>query len=483
MNNNSKSKQKRINPTVKLLIAICIPIIAFLGSILSDYFQLDGVSAACLAIWAVSSLLAVFAFFWYQGDIKAYKLEQEREEKEAEEVKKKQEYIQFIADGGFIFPVEEFYSQCIKANCSDIDSSVYNQKKAKLLADQILKNNDIPPEYYHIYNTDILLNKYIELGKESERKKQLEKEEEKKRLEEKRIADAKKPHQAKPSKKEQEAIELQDAVIGLYGQEKRAFDLRNAIKTVEEKMKALEPKLPKRISASDYRQALELSSAIRMSAAKEKTQDWSIAAGIANGIAGPAAGMAVAADIMHNNAAIEARNRQNQASANNLANDIQRAAIRSILDPPEVTPEQKESQSKYDKLCTKKRDLEKRLDALKLKIVLDDIDQSDIMKSVEVVSKSVQENKSKVLKVSVVFQNSFEVKNMPKDVHFILDGSFKCDVYAGEMYVGSFNLPLPMNGIECGKTGTANGFCNMYSLNQEEYTVQIQPNSIWIMEK
>ena len=83
--------------------------------------------------------------------------------------------------------------------------------------------------------------------------------------------------------------------------------------------------------------------------------------------------------------------------------------------------------------------MQHQLDDLDIKILLENIEQSHILQSLEIVKESVNKKKSNVLEVSIEFQNNLKVKNMPDNVKFVVDGTFKCEVYAGEIFVGWFN--------------------------------------------
>lgn len=71
------------------------------------------------------------------------------------------------------------------------------------------------------------------------------------------------------------------------------------------------------ILSAERADALERAKTLRagaqaiMSASQQKEHDWAIHGGIASGIAGPAAGLAAAADIQAKNAQIRAQNEAN----------------------------------------------------------------------------------------------------------------------------------------------------------------------------
>ena len=365
--------------------------------------------------------------------------------------KEQRERQKLIADGKFEFPVQEFYDACNSSNCTDIESS-FCLEKARLIADGLLEQNDVPPEYNYLYNSNEKIAEYMASGK----KQKIEKEEEE-RKEQERIA--KIPHAAKLNREEKETILVQNKVAELFGRDKRELMLQNAISVIEKKIKEIN---------DAQNEALKIGAILSQSATREKTTDWAIAGGIASGIAGPAAGLAVAANTMQKNAEIEARNQQNQAAANKLASSVMSSLYASA--------------GNTSSLSAQKNELVKELKKLPQKVVMRDTEQSKIIQSMKVVDYNIEETNSNALMISVQLKNDLIIKDVPADVCLTIDGSLKGEIYAGEMFVDAVTIPLPLFGVGCGQQEIAQALCAKYSKNGEPYTLKIQPNKLWVME-
>ena len=365
--------------------------------------------------------------------------------------KEQRERQKLIADGKFEFPVLEFYDACNSSNCTDIESS-FCLEKARLIADGLLEQNDVPPEYNYLYNSNEKIAEYMASGK----KQKIEKEEEE-RKEQERIA--KIPHAAKLNREEKETILVQNKVAELFGRDKRELMLQNAISVIEKKIKEIN---------DAQNEALKIGAILSQSATREKTTDWAIAGGIASGIAGPAAGLAVAANTMQKNAEIEARNQQNQAAANKLASSVMSSLYASA--------------GNTSSLSAQKNELVKELKKLPQKVVMRDTEQSKIIQSMKVVDYNIEETNSNALMISVQLKNDLIIKDVPADVCLTIDGSLKGEIYAGEMFVDAVTIPLPLFGVGCGQQEIAQALCAKYSKNGEPYTLKIQPNKLWVME-
>ena len=365
--------------------------------------------------------------------------------------KEQREQLKIIADGEYEFPVLEFYQTCNVFNCVNLDSE-FCIEKARRVAEGILKKNNIPPEYFNLYNSNSKLAEYMASGKKLE----LEKEEQE-RQELERIA--KTPHEANLNNEEKEAFFMQNIVEKLFGRDKREFMLNNAISAIEKKIKSIN---------EAQKEALKIGTIISQSAMQEKTNDWAIAGGIASGIAGPAAGLAVAANTMHKNAEIEERNRQNQAVASKLAVNVTSSLYAAAGDTTS--------------LSTHKNELKTELEKLSEKVVMSGIEQSKIIQSLKIVNYSIKGTNSNALLVSVLLKNDLSIKDIPAGVSLTTDGSLKGEIYAGEMLVDTVVIPLPLFGVVCSQEEYANSICSKYSKNGEPYTLKLQANKLWVME-
>ena len=331
-------------------------------------------------------------------------------------------------------------------------SSPFYKEKAKLIADDILNRNNIPSECHHLYDSDEQLKAYLDAGNQEQKEKEAQKKKEADRI-------ASIPHNADLSIEEQEAIALQDKVAKLTGRDKREYLFVSSNKKILERITKI-----KEGQEAD----LKLGVMISQSAVKEKTTDWAIAGGIASGIAGPAAGIAVAADTMRKNAEIEERNRHNQAAANQLASSIMSSAFSSTTDT--------------SVLYRQSGHLESKLKELPSKVVLNSIEPDEIQKSLHIDNYHVKTCKSNALELTLEISNTLSVQDAPQGVRFTTDGSLKGTVYAGDLLVDTVNIPLPVFGVACGTKEIVKAYCGKFSKNGKEYTVQFQPNHLWVME-
>ncbi len=429
-----------------VLFGVCFGITMFVALILFIGFEWGLVKS--FLVGALPAILIGLIGLKIIGIIEAKRMEEAKCEEQ-----RKEEYLQRrAAEGKYTFPFQEFYSACVSAKCTDLQSPFCLQK-AKLIADQILEKNGIKPEYHHIYDSTEKLAEYLEEGEKVELDRK-----ERARQEAERIASM--PHNADLRNEEKEAIALQNKVADLYGQEKRKFLLQNTISKVEKRIKEIE---------EGRKAAMELGVMISQSAAQEKTSDWAIAGGIASGIAGPAAGLAVAADTMRRNSEIETRNQANRAAANQLASSVMSSAFNSYSDT--------------NALSAKRDALKEELNQTSTKVILDQIEQSEIIQSVNIADYDIKTTKSNALEISVSIQNTLEIKDVPPNVHLTVDGTFKGEVYAGELLVDTITIPLPLYGVVCGGKKSVTVYCGMYSKNKQPYSLKTQPNKLWVMEE
>lgn len=225
-----------------------------------------------------------------------------KDEKEAE--RKKKSTLQQYKDDTWEFPVADFYDYCTKNGIQHLNNSFFVEK-AKLLALTILKEEEIPvPEEYHRRYLDAKrLKEYFQKGKEQvEEEIAIEKHNEE-------IWNST-PHKATPNTAQAYQLELAQKVASQLGTDKRHLMLRYSIAKLDDEI---------RLKKEGQEAIRQVGFLISSSAAQQKKSDWAILGGIAEGIAGPAAGVAVAMDAIQKNAEIEKWNQQNRAAVNRVA--------------------------------------------------------------------------------------------------------------------------------------------------------------------
>ena len=373
-----------------------------------------------------------------------------KDEKEAE--RKKKSTLQQYKDDTWDFPVADFYDYCIKNGIQHLNNSFFVEK-AKLLALTILKEEEIPvpEEYHHRYLDTKRLKEYFQKGKE-----QVEKE----------IAIEKHndeiwnstPHKATPNTAEAYQLELAQKVASQLGIGKRQLMLRYSIAKLDDEIRM------KKEGQEAIRQVGFLMSS---SAAQQKKSDWAILGGIAEGIAGPAAGVAVAMDAIQKNAEIEKWNQQNRAAVNRVAIDIANSAnnLNSTISEMEMA-----------KLL-----LSRELSALEQKVVLTEHETAELWKKLKIRTDSVIKSETNVLEITTTIENVY-IPDVPEHVRITMDGVLSAKVYFKDTFVGTAIIPLPLYGVECRATATFTSLCEDYIGLDGKYKVIYEPIALWAME-
>lgn len=205
------------------------------------------------------------------------------------------------------------------------------------------------------------------------------------------------------------------------------------------------------------------SEAYTMGQVKEK--DWAIAGGIANAIAGPAAGVAVAMDVQRKNADRRAYNQKLQSDV--LLHMLIRDTIRETND----------TRKWLDALVTKAQYL----------ITDENVNQDELIKRMKVVSGPKQEmTNSGAVRVSVkVTFDTSDIASLTADKlpsYKAIDGSIRADLIKDGQVAGSCCMMLPVFGCESGEEYELKGFCTSTQDTAARYTVEFAPNKLWVME-
>lgn len=357
---------------------------------------------------------------------------------------KKIKFLLLCKEGKWEFPCDEFYDSCIQKGVKEVDSSFYFQK-ALIIARNIIASKEVPIEYHEMYLTEKQIKLYFSIGKEN--------------AEIKRNEWISTPHQAKPNETQRRNIELAQKLASAYGLQKRKTMLSDSLESVNEEIK-------KKQEGEDALR--QLSFILASSAKEEKPKDWAILGGIANGIAGAGAGIAVALDAMEENKRIEARNQRNREAVMNLSADIYSSSF--------------EVSTSIGQLRTARDMLSNEIKKTDEKVVLDDVKGSVLYNALELCSVEIFKTKNNILEVELTLNNSF-VPDVPEGVHIVIDGVLSADIFANNIKVGSVYIPLPLYGIECGKKETVVGYCKYYMPEEQSYSFKINKYNLWAMEQ
>lgn len=394
----------------------------------------------------IGAALGLFFAIKFENVARFYR----KQEKEAEDIKNST--LQQYKDDTWEFPAADFYDYCINNGLQNLNSS-FSVEKAKLLAKTILKEEEIPvPEEYHPRYLDAnRLKEYFQKGKEEiEKEIAIEKHKEE--------VWNRTPHKATPNVVEKAQLELARDLTKLHGSDKRRSMLHHSIEKLEEEI---------RIKKEGQEAIRQVGFLMSNSAAQQKKSDWAILGGIAEGIAGPAAGIAVAMDTMQKNAEIDKWNQQNRAAVNRVALDIANSA--NDLNAP------------ISELETAKLLLSREVSALEQKVVLTDCDTAALWKKLKIQTDGVVKTETNVLEITTRIENSYR-PDVPAHVRITVDGVLSAKIYFKDTFVGTAIVPLPLYGVECQETAAFTSLCEDYMSLDGKYQVIYEPVALWAME-
>lgn len=346
------------------------------------------------------------------------------------------------------FPVQKFYEACLEAEVKKLTTDYEIKKAEAILAEMVKPFFKTHPLYKSLQP---MIPDLYKKGKDAHRGYTAVEADRQKKWNAT-------PHSGKPNKEERKEIDQARATKPLKDIEKRKYILktsRNEIGTeIFNKMQGEEA-------------LRQLGGILATSVSQTKTSDWAFLGGIADGLAGPGAGAAVALNVMAENAKIEAENQRKREGALKIVHGFQNDSLR-------ISAERSDLEKAASILDNELKELEK-------KVSLYDVTADTFATDFKILKKSIEKTETNLLKVKIELQN-LSTPSVPKSVHTTADGTITAKIYNGKTYVGEAIVPLPLYGIECGKTETIIGYCPMYMEGNRRYTIEIEPNNLWIME-
>ena len=191
---------------------------------------------------------------------------------------------------------------------------------------------------------------------------------------------------------------------------------------------------------------------------QQQEQDWAIWGGIANGIAGPGAGVSTALDIQARNVQIRAQNEAN---------------MRATM-PTYMAATGNASQNR-----TNANVIQKQIEALDEKL-LSDMKSSEVMKLLEVTDSTVDVSRTGAFKVTATVRAK-EKLLIYGDVPAIADGTIQAHVFDDTHEIGTVKMVLPVDGVS-EKVGIV-GMGLVGAEPGKTYNVTFTDYKLWLMEK
>lgn len=312
----------------------------------------------------------------------------------------------------------QFYKECIEKGIEDI-SSPANKQKAELIAKRLgCKGCENLADYFEEGRK--LYTQAEDQGKAAEEQKKL----------------------AELRSAEKEKYDGLTKYASFEGREKRVAILSDTQRQY-------------------YKKAAELEKGMRLltHASQQKEINWATHGGIASGIAGGAAGLAVAIDAQAKNAQIRAQNEANM-----------RALTPGILAVHKSAGEYRQAA----------KDLQVSIDDAKIKLVADTPKDEVFSKlDIRVNQIAISETGAFTIQVSVKLTDDLTIFD---NVQAVADGTLSANLYQEGHNVGNALLVLPTFGVDRTEA-IIEGICLSGAKQGIPYEVQFTPHLLWEMEK
>lgn len=414
-----------------------------------------GGSSALLPIGCfLVGILMIFISFNEKKEARATeKYYMENQIKKIENEKKKEEKILELnrqAREGTLeinFPTNSFYKLCSESNITELNNE-FSIRKAVLIAEKLIDENNPEIELSNCgaYLTKEKLEAYFKSGEVIERE-----------LEKKRILEMKRPRNGSLTTSEKTFIDRAFELSQLTGSNKRTKMLSNLSKDYS-----------KKIDDMILGEAALKQVGMIYTSQQKKESSWAIMGGIAEGIAGPAAGIMAASETIANNYKIREHNYAMRKASMDIMSGI---------------PNLAEDRNQLEK---ERANINQKLNESKIKVVLTEPTKEEIWNNINIGQAVVTKNSVGILTVSVplALKTPFTL-DVPENTFMVVDGVLVAEVWFEDKFVDTIYLPLPVYGIPSNMTveTTLDGLCGRYVEYEGEYTVKFKNNqNLWIME-
>lgn len=273
----------------------------------------------------------------------------------------------------------------------------------------------------------------------------------------KELAKQKIPRNASPNLEEQAFIRRAAEISNLVGNQKRVKMLSYLIQELDAQI----TKLREAEKATKELAWLYLQQ-------QKKEKSWGTVGGLAEGIAGPAAGLAAALQVMENNREIQ----QYNAAMRDLSRDTLNGMVSISNDQIKLG----ELYSEALKRCREAKD----------KITISEPNADEIRNHIKVGKYQIKKEENGVLHIAlpVRIKPPFAL-DVPQNVNTVIDGTLTAEVRCERRSVGFVNFPLPLYGIPTNMTEEVilDGMLDRSMEFDGKYTLKMSDShNLWIME-
>lgn len=398
---------------------------------------------------ALSFIAGVFLLSCIKDENKAieerrWKL-QEEFSKEVTRQEKLDRKNSLAKEGKLEFSAEKFYNACKEAHITSFKDE-FSQTKAEQIINKMLNDEGILPENRTFYLGSDNFKKYYSEGRTSAKAR-----------ENARLEAAKTPRNASPNADEKRFLQRTAEVSRLTSNQKRLKMLQNLENDCQTRIKEIE----------EGQEALRQLGRIYVGAQK-KEASWGLSGGIAEGIAGPAAGLIAASKTIENNWEIQ---RYNQS--------MREASSSAFMGSFSLEKDLNKLKSELYEIWNKTREAEN-------KVTLQNPAADEIFGNLKIGSAKIEKSKTGVLHIElpVSVKAPFEL-SAPKKTVMVVDGTLSGEIRMGNRVVGSVWIPLPLYGIPTNMTEkvTLDAMCERCVEYDGRYTLKLaESQNLWIME-
>lgn len=197
----------------------------------------------------------------------------------------------------------------------------------------------------------------------------------------------------------------------------------------------------------------------------EQEHDWAVMGGLANGLAGPGAGIATAVNAQIENAQIRARNSQ-------LLHETADIRGQMILTGAK-------QRNALQASCSEIID---RINATKTKLIGKDSPEA-CLKALHFENTKIAVSKTGTCTVDAKVGLKRSEYYIFGDVKATIDGTIQGEIYDGNKKIGTANLVLPLDGVPNANMIAIKGICLFCGQPGKKYTVKFNAENLWAMEQ
>ena len=429
INHQNGKKRRRFKGKFLAIPAIPLMLVGFgaaMNAVQYEYNVLGFVGMVAGIIMLISGIVIGFR----------NKMAEAEDAREAEREERKQQREEAWANGTWQLPLDKFEKQCADNGINGI-SSEYEYEKAKLIALSIIQKFNIPEEDQYQYVTREKLEMYFSAIRQK-------KADEEKIEQQEKIKEAATEEAALKAEciRYAECIGRQKSVQ--YCQDRVDYHQQIVYECIQDE--------------ESVRQGGEATYLL----SKGKERSWATHGGIASGIAGGAAGLAVAADVERKNAQVRQQNVQ-------LAQSIGQLTAMSL----ERIWKEKERAREQEIYW------HRRLEQAKI-LLVQTPDEYELLEKLSPKVVSIENSITGAVKLKVEFQATPDLL-IYENVRAVADGSVKVLLSVGGKTVGSTICTIKYTGATA--KHTVECICTNVSKQTDKYDITFAPYHLWAVEK